>query len=110
VKPSIDFEQFTGLDLRIGEIIAAERIPKTKKLLKLQVRTGVDERTVVSGIAEHYAPEDVVGKKVTLLLNLEPRKIKGVESQGMVLMAEDAQGNLSFVTPEKGGNPGDAVR
>ncbi len=110
VKQSIDFEQFAGLDLRIGEIIAAERIPKTKKLLKLQIRTGVDERTVVSGIAEHYAPEDILGKKVTLLLNLEPRKIKGVESQGMVLMSEDAQGNLSFVTPEKGGNPGDTVR
>lgn len=110
VKESIDFDQFTGMDLRIGEITAAERIPKTKKLLKLSVKTGVDERTVVSGIAEHYSPEEVIGKKVTMLLNLAPRKIKGVESQGMVLMSEDAQGNLSFVSPEKGGKAGDTVR
>lgn len=109
-KTSIPFEQFTGLDLRVAEILAAERVPKTKKLLKLTVNTGLDERTVVSGIAEYYAPEALVGKKVTLLLNLEPRTIKGIESQGMVLMAEAADGSLRFVSPEMGAAPGDLVK
>ncbi len=107
--PNIEFEQFAGLDLRVAEIIEAERVPKTKKLLKLKVNTGLDERTVVSGIAEHYAPEDVVGKKVCLLINLAPRKIRGVESQGMILMAEDAEGKLIFMSPQGGGAPGDKI-
>ncbi|WP_306640921.1 methionine--tRNA ligase [Sanyastnella coralliicola] len=109
VKANVPFEQFAGLDIRIAEILDAEPIKKTKKLLKLTIRTGVDERTVVSGIAEHYKPEEIIGKKVCVLLNLEPRKIKGVESQGMVLMAENAAGELSFVTAEKGAEPGDGV-
>jgi methionyl-tRNA synthetase len=109
-KANVSFEQFAELDVRIVEIVAAERVAKTKKLLKLTVNTGIDERTVVSGIAEHYNPEDVVGKRVCLLLNLAPREIKGIVSQGMVLMASNPDGSLSFVTPERGGEIGDEVR
>lgn len=109
-KANVSFEQFAELDVRIVEIIAAERVAKTKKLLKLTVNTGIDERTVVSGIAEHYTPEEVVGKRVCLLLNLAPREIKGIVSQGMVLMASNPDGSLSFVTPERGGEIGDEVR
>jgi methionyl-tRNA synthetase len=102
MKPLVSFEDFSAMDIRIGEIIEAERVPKTKKLLKLRVRTGVDERTVVSGIAESYEPEQAVGRKVAMLINLAPREIKGIVSEGMILMAEDDDGGLSFVTPEKG--------
>lgn len=109
-KENVPFEQFAALDIRIAEIVAAERVPKTKKLLKLTVNTGIDERTVVSGIAEHHAPEEVVGKRVCLLLNLEPRKIKGIESQGMVLMAETPDGKLNFMVPDGAGEVGDSVR
>lgn len=108
-KENVPFEQFAALDIRIAEIVAAERVPKTKKLLKLTVNTGIDERTVVSGIAEHHAPEEVVGKRVCLLLNLEPRKIKGIESQGMVLMAETPDGKLNFMVPDGAGEVGDSV-
>ncbi len=97
LKPSIDFEQFTALDLRSATVLAAEKVPKTKKLLKLLVDTGVDQRTVVSGIAHCYTPEEVVGKKVVVLANLEPKTIKGITSHGMLLMAEDDQGKLFFV-------------
>ncbi len=100
-KENISFEDFQGMDIRIGTIVEAEKVPKTKKLLKLKVDTGLDERTVVSGIAEFYKPEDIVGKQVSILLNLAPRKIKGIESQGMILMAENADGELAFVAPEK---------
>ncbi len=99
-KESIAFDDFTKLDIRVGEIISAEKVKKTKKLLEIKVNTGLDVRTVVSGIAEHYKPEDIIGQKVTLLLNLEPRKIKGIESQGMILMAEDNE-NLQFVQPSE---------
>jgi methionyl-tRNA synthetase len=109
-KEAITFDHFTALDVRVGEIIAAEKVAKTKKLLKLTVNTGLDERTVVSGIAEYHNPEDVVGQKVCLLLNLEPRTIKGIESQGMILMAEAADGTLRFVAPQAGGSAGDPVK
>ena len=110
LKENIDFESFQKMDIRVAKIIEAERIPKTKKLLKLKVDTGVDQRTVVSGIAEHYSPEEAIGKKVLLLANLAPRAIKGVESQGMILMAENAQGVLSIVAPEKEMEPGNEVK
>lgn len=100
VKDQIVFDTFASLDIRVGEITAAEMVPKAKKLLKLQVQVGNMQRTVVSGIAEYYKPEDIVGKKVSILLNLEPRKIRGVESEGMILMAENAEGQLSFVNPD----------
>lgn len=100
-KENIGFEDFTKMDIRLGSILEAEKVPKTKKLLKLLIDTGIDKRTVVSGIAEFYQPEDIIGKQVTMLVNLAPRNIKGIESQGMILMAQNADGELSFIEPEK---------
>ncbi len=99
LKPEATFDDFQKLDIRIATIIEAEKVAKTKKLLKLKVDTGFDQRTVVSGIAEFYSPEDIIGKQVCLLANLAPRDIKGIESQGMILMAESPDGTLSFVLP-----------
>lgn len=109
-KETIAFEDFTKLDIRLGTILEAEKVKKADKLLKLLVDTGIDKRVIVSGIAEHYTAEEVVGKTVSVLLNLAPRKIKGIESQGMVLMAEDAEGKLSFMSPEKGFEAGGGIR
>ena len=102
-KEEISFDDFTKLDLRVGTILEAEKMPKTKKLLVLKVDTGIDVRTIVSGIAESFKPEDIIGKQVTVLVNLAPRKLRGVESQGMILMTEDASGNLVFVNPNSEG-------
>ena len=99
-KEEIAFDDFTKLDIRVGTIIEAEKMAKTKKLLVLKVDTGIDTRTIVSGIAESFKPEEVIGKKVTVLVNLAPRKLRGVESQGMILMTEDESGNLVFVNPD----------
>lgn len=109
-KANIAFDDFSKLDIRLGTILEAEKVPKADKLLKLTVDTGIDTRTIVSGIAEHYTPEEVVGKTVSVLLNLEPRKIRGVESQGMILMAENAEGKLSFMLPEKEFGAGGEIR
>ncbi len=109
-KDEITFDDFTKMDIRTGTILEAEKIAKTKKLLKLLVDTGIDKRTVVSGIAESYSPNDVIGKKVSILINLAPRKIKGIESQGMILMAENHNGELAFVSPEKDFNNGSEVK
>ncbi|WP_422106873.1 methionine--tRNA ligase [Winogradskyella sp.] len=98
-KAEITFDDFTKLDIRVGTILEAEKMPKTKKLLVLKVDTGIDTRTIVSGIAESFKPEEVIGKRVTVLVNLAPRKLRGVESQGMILMTEDEGGNLVFVNP-----------
>ncbi|GAA0872689.1 methionine--tRNA ligase [Gangjinia marincola] len=104
------FEDFTKLDMRVGKIVSAEKMAKTKKLLVLQVDTGLDTRTIVSGIAEHFSAEEVVGKKVTVLVNLAPRKLRGVESEGMILMTEDATGKLVFLNPDEDGvEPGAVV-
>ena len=92
------------------KVLAAEAVPKTKKLLKLTIDTGVDKRTVVSGIAEHYSPEDVIGKHVLFLANLAPRSIKGVESAGMILMAENPQGQLSILSTEREATTGSTVK
>lgn len=100
-KPIIQFDDFGKIDLRIGTIIAAEKVAKTKKLLKLTIDTGIDKRTVVSGIAEHYEPEYIIGQQVTILINLAPRNLKGIDSQGMILMAENHDGELCFVAPVK---------
>ncbi|CAH8282936.1 methionyl-tRNA synthetase [Mariniflexile fucanivorans] len=99
-KETITFDDFTKLDIRIGTILEAEKMPKAKKLLVLKVDTGIDVRTIVSGIAESFTPEEVVGKKVTVLVNLAPRELRGVESQGMILMTENAEGKLVFVNPD----------
>ena len=95
------FDDFSKMDIRVATILEAERVPKTDKLLKLLLDTGIDQRTVVSGIAAWYDPEKIVGQKVVMLANLAPRKIKGIESKGMILMAQNANGELSFITPEK---------
>ena len=99
-KETITFEDFTKLDMRVGTIIEAEKMPKTKKLLKLKVDTGIDTRTIVSGIAESFKAEEVIGKRVTVLVNLAPRALRGVESQGMILMTETPDGKLVFVNPD----------
>jgi methionyl-tRNA synthetase len=108
-KAEISFDDFSKMDIRIGKVLTAERVEKSKKLLKLQVDTGIDTRTVMSGIAEHFSPEEMVGKQVTILVNLAPRKIMGVESQGMILMAEDKNGDLKLLAPDKEVSPGSAV-
>ncbi|GAB3535251.1 methionine--tRNA ligase [Pontibacter brevis] len=100
-KDNITFEEFSKMDIRIGTILEAEKVAKTKKLLKLKIDTGIDQRTVVSGIAEYYNPEDIIGQQVSILVNLAPRDIKGITSQGMILMAENADGSLAFVQPSK---------
>jgi methionyl-tRNA synthetase len=108
-KETIDYDTFSKIDMRIGTILEAEKVPKTHKLLKLKVDTGVDIRTVVSGIAEYYKPEDIIGKRACFLVNLAPRKLRGIESEGMVLMAENAEGKLTFVSPEDEFDPGSKV-
>ena len=104
-KEMISFDDFTKMDLKTGTILEAEKMTKTKKLLLLKVDLGHEQRTIVSGIAESYQPEEVVGKKVTVLTNLQPRAIRGVESQGMLLMAEDQDGRLIFISPEDDNTP-----
>ena len=104
-KDTISFEDFTKLDIRVGTILEAEKMPKAKKLLVLKVDTGVDTRTIVSGIAESFKAEDIIGKRVTVLVNLAPRKLRGVESEGMILMTEDEHGKLVFVNPDQDGVP-----
>lgn len=99
-KKTITFDDFAKLDMRVGTIIAAEKMPKANKLLVLKVDTGIDVRTIVSGIAESFTPEEIIGKRVTVLVNLTPRALRGVESQGMILMTEDPQGKLVFVNPD----------
>jgi methionyl-tRNA synthetase len=90
------------MDIRTGTILEAEKVPKTKKLLKLKIDTGIDKRTVVSGIAEYFNPEEIIGKQVSILVNLAPREIKGIESHGMILMAEDSKGKLILHQPRRG--------
>ena len=102
-KDTIQFDDFTKLDLRVGTIIEAEKMAKTKKLLVLKVDTGIDIRTIVSGIAESFTPEEIIGKKVTVLVNLAPRALRGVDSEGMILMTEDTSGKLVFVNPDTDG-------
>jgi methionyl-tRNA synthetase len=108
-KAEVSFDEFAKMDVRIGTVVTAERVEKSKKLLKLQVDTGIDKRTVMSGIAEHFSPEDIVGKQVTILVNLAPRKIMGVESQGMILMAADKDGKLRLLQPNEVVSPGSTV-
>lgn len=102
IKETIDFESFAKMDIRIGQVIAAEKMEKSKKLLKLTVDDGIRQRTILSGIAEHFQVEEVIGRKVTFLANLAPRKMMGLESEGMILMAEGQDGKLSFIQPDMG--------
>lgn len=98
-RTNIEFEDFAKLDIRVGTIIEAEKVAKTKKLLKLKIDTGLDKRTVISGIAEYFEPETIIGKKVSIVINLAPKQLKGIDSQGMILMAENPDGSLGFVAP-----------
>ncbi len=109
VKPEIVFDDFAKIDLKVGTIVSAGKVEKADKLLKLQVDLGFETRTIVSGIALHFKPEDIVGKQVTVVTNLAPRKMRGIESNGMILMAEDANGKLHFINPEEKINPGSGV-
>jgi len=109
-KDDITFDDFVKMDIRTATIIEAEKIAKTKKLLKLLIDTGIDKRTIVSGIAEHYEAEEIIGQKVSVLVNLAPRMLKGIESQGMILMAENAEGKLCFVQPSEDFNNGSEIK
>ncbi|MDP1762605.1 MAG: methionine--tRNA ligase [Sediminibacterium sp.] len=109
VKPEIVFDDFARTDLRVGKIVSAEKVEKADKLLKLQVDLGFETRTIVSGIALHFKPEEIIGKQVTVVVNLAPRKMRGIESNGMILMAESADGKLHFINPETDINPGAGV-
>jgi methionyl-tRNA synthetase len=101
LAPEVTYDQFAPLDLRVALVLEAERVPKADRLLKLTLDTGLDRRTVLSGIAEHFAPEEVVGRRVILLANLAPRAMRGIESQGMILMADNPEtGTLAFVQPD----------
>jgi len=109
-KQDITYEEFSKLDIRTGTILTAERVPKTDKLLKLTVDTGIDKRIVVSGIAANYDPEKIIGQKVVILVNLQPRMLRGIQSQGMILMAENPKGELCFVQQEKDFENGSLVK
>jgi methionyl-tRNA synthetase len=108
-KAECTFDDFQKMDIRVSTILEAEKLPKTKKLLKLTIDTGIDKRTIVSGIAEHFSPEELVGQQVLVLVNLAPRDFKGITSQGMILMAEDATGALRLVQPNEKTNNGAMV-
>ena len=109
VKPEIQFDDFAKLDLRVGIILHAEKVAKADKLLKLEVDLGFEKRVVVSGIALHFKPEDIIGKQVVVVANLAPRKMKGIQSNGMILMSETKDGKLIFVNPDENTPPGAPV-
>jgi methionyl-tRNA synthetase len=109
-KELVNFDDFSRIDIRTATILEAEKVPKTTKLLKLKIDTGIDIRTIVSGIAEYYSPEAIIGRQISIVANLEPRKIKGIESKGMILMAEDKDGRLVMVAPEDPVNNGSMIK
>jgi methionyl-tRNA synthetase len=109
-KEEVSYEDFSRMDIRVATILEAEKIPKTTKLMKLKVDTGIDQRTLVAGIAEYYEPEQVIGKKICILANLQPRKLKGIESKGMILMAEDPDTRLFFVSPDEQASNGGTIK
>ncbi|MBC2838507.1 methionine--tRNA ligase [Robiginitalea sp. SC105] len=108
-KETIQYDDFVKLDMRVGTILEAEKMPKADKLIVMKVDTGIDKRTIVSGIAQHFTPEELIGKQVTVLVNLAPRPLRGVESQGMILLAEDADGKLVFLKPEEAMGNGSVI-
>lgn len=109
MKELITYDDFVKLDMRVVKVLTAEPMPKSKKLLKLTVDTGLGQRTVLSGVAEHFKPEDLVGKQVVMLINLAPRKMMGIDSEGMILMAEDKDGSLKLLQPHEGVAPGSTI-
>ncbi|MGE4569042.1 MAG: methionine--tRNA ligase, partial [Bacteroidales bacterium] len=109
-KPEISFDDFSRMDIRTGTILEAVKVAKSTKLIQMKVDTGIDIRTIVSGIAEYFQPEELPGKQVSVLVNLSPRKIKNIESQGMILLSEDHDGRLVFVVPEEKVVNGGAIK
>ena len=109
MKEEIEFEDFQKMDIRIGTILEASKVEKADKLLQFKVDTGIDVRTIVSGVAKHFEPEFMVGKQIPVLMNLKPRKIRGVVSQGMILFAEDSEEALHLLTPQKDIESGSSV-
>ena len=109
IKETINYDDFMKMDLRAATITSAEKVAKADKLLQLNIDVGFETRTVVSGIALHFKPEDIIGQRVTLLANLAPRKIRGVESKGMILMSENNDGSLKFVQPAEGAENGSSI-
>ena len=109
VKPGIVFDDFSKIDLKVGTILSAEKVAKADKLLKLEIDLGFEKRTIVSGIALHFTPEEIINKQVVVVANLAPRKMRGIESNGMILMTEDSDGKLHFVSPGNTINPGASV-
>jgi methionyl-tRNA synthetase len=109
LKAEILYDDFAKLDLRVGKIISAEKVAKADKLLKLEIDLGFEKRTIVSGIALHFNAEDIIGKQVVVVANLTPRKMRGIESNGMILMAEDKQGKLHFINPDDETDAGSVV-
>jgi len=110
VRETIEYDDFTKLDIRVGTILECKKVPKTDKLLQFKIADGLENRTIISGIAQHYKPEDLVGKQICFVANLAPRKLKGIVSEGMILSAEDFDGKLSVITPEKEVKPGSEVK
>jgi len=108
--PEINLEDFQKIDLRVGEIMAVERLEGTNKLLVLRVNLGDEERTLVAGLAPFYSPEEMIGKKIIVLANLKPANIRGIKSQGMLLAADDGQGTVSFLTLDRDITPGSKIR
>ena len=108
-KEVITYDDFMKMDMRTGTILEAEKVPKSNKLLKFKVDTGIDQRTILSGIAKHYTPEEMIGKQVTVLVNLAPRSIMGFESEGMILMAENADGALRLLEPNEQADNGAVI-
>ncbi|HNA96074.1 MAG TPA: methionine--tRNA ligase subunit beta, partial [Chitinophagaceae bacterium] len=108
-KPEIVYDDFAKLELKAGTVTACEKVAKADKLLKLEIDLGTEKRTIVSGIALHYKPEEMIGKQVVVVTNLAPRKMKGIESQGMILTAEDADGRLQLLKPENMVMPGSSI-
>jgi methionyl-tRNA synthetase len=109
-KDSVSFDDFSKIDIRTATILEAEKVPKTTKLLKLKIDTGIDIRTIVSGIAEYFEPQAIIGKQISIIANLEPRKIKGIESKGMILMAEEKDGKLVLVSPAEKVSNGSMIK
>jgi methionyl-tRNA synthetase len=110
VKQEIQIDDFSKVDIRVGRVLDVQRVPKADKLLQLSIDLGFEKRTVLSGIAEYFTPEEVKGRLICVVANLAPRKMRGIESQGMILMAQDADGKLTFVSPEPGSAPGSSIR
>jgi methionyl-tRNA synthetase len=109
LKAEIVYDDFAKLDLKVGTILSAKKVEKADKLLQLEIDLGFEKRTIVSGIALHFKPEEIIGKQVVVVANLAPRKMRGIESNGMILMAEDSEGKLHFVKPENMITPGASV-